>query len=107
MILLHHQLAEYPVARISLRDRIGLALINAPDVLAALTPYASRVLVLHGHRHRDWLGICGNVVLCSGPSVTLGSKEAETHRGIFHVHQVGLDADGGIRLLTTERVWIP
>jgi 3',5'-cyclic AMP phosphodiesterase CpdA len=39
MILLHHQVVEYPVASISLRYRIGLALVNAPDVLAAIAPY--------------------------------------------------------------------
>jgi 3',5'-cyclic AMP phosphodiesterase CpdA len=104
IILLHHQLAEYPLAATSLRDRIGLALINAPDVLAALTPHASRVLVLHGHRHRDWLGTCGGVVLCSAPSVTLGSHEGGTHHGTFHVHELALGPGGGIKLLTTEHV---
>jgi 3',5'-cyclic AMP phosphodiesterase CpdA len=104
IILLHHQLAEYPLAATSLRDRIGLALINAPDVLATLTPHASRVLVLHGHRHRDWLGTCGGVVLCSAPSVTLGSQEGGTHHGTFHVHNLALGPGGGIKLLTTEHV---
>src|SRR5262249_32968015 len=53
IILLHHQVVEYPLASISLRDRIGLALINAPDLLAAMAPYAGRILIMHGHRHRD------------------------------------------------------
>lgn len=73
LILLHHQVVEYPLTSIGLRDRIGLALINAPDVLAAVTPHARRTLVLHGHRHRDWIGICGGVTLCSAPSTTLDS----------------------------------
>ena len=105
MILLHHQVVEYPVASISLRYRIGLALVNAPDVLAAIAPYASRVLILHGHRHTDWIGTCGDVVLCSAPSVSLGSSHgAEKYRGSFHVHEFATSADGGIRLITTERV---
>ena len=105
MILLHHQVVEYPVASISLRYRIGLALVNAPDVLAAIAPYASRVLILHGHRHTDWIGTCGNVVLCSAPSVSLGSSHGEEkYRGSFHVHKIASGADGGIRLITTERV---
>ncbi|HMF91610.1 MAG TPA: metallophosphoesterase [Candidatus Angelobacter sp.] len=103
IILLHHQVVEYPVASISLRDRIGLALVNAPDVLAAVAPHASRVLVLHGHRHTDWIGTCGPVVLCSAPSVALGSDKEKEH-GWFHVHEVALGADGGIRLIATERV---
>jgi hypothetical protein len=77
MILLHHQVVEYPVASISLIDRIGLALVNAPDVLAAIAPHASRCLILHGHRHRD---------------------------GSFHIHEFALSLDGGMRLNTTERV---
>jgi hypothetical protein len=105
MILLHHQVVEYPVASISMRDRISLALINAPDVLAAIAPYASRVLIFHGHRHRDWIGTCGDVVLCSAPSVVLGSKEEkEKYRGSFHVHNVALGDDKSMRLATTERV---
>jgi 3',5'-cyclic AMP phosphodiesterase CpdA len=105
MILLHHQVVEYPVASISLRYRIGLALVNAPDVLAAIAPYASRVLILHGHRHTDWIGTCGDVVLCSAPSASLGSSHgAEKYRGSFHVHEIASGADGGIRLITTERV---
>ena len=91
IILLHHQVVEYPVASISLRYRIGLALVNAPDVLAAIAPYASRVLILHGHRHTDWIGTCGDVVLCSAPSASLGSSHgAEKYRGSFHVHEIRL-----------------
>jgi 3',5'-cyclic AMP phosphodiesterase CpdA len=105
MMLLHHQIVEYPVASISLLDRIGLALVNAPDVLTAIAAHASRILVLHGHRHRDWIGTCGDVVLCSAPSVTLGSSQGSgTHHGCFHVHDYRLAAGGGIRLTTTQRV---
>ncbi len=104
LILLHHQVVEYPVASISLRDRIGLALINASDVLAAIAPHTSRVLVLHGHRHRDWIGACGEVVLCSAPSVTMGSQEGGKYRGSFHIHEFAFNADGGIQLAATERV---
>ena len=104
MILLHHQVVEYPVSSISLTDRIGLALVNAPDVLAAIAPHASRCLVLHGHRHRDWIGTCQDVVLCSAPSVTLGSQDGEKYRGSFHVHEFALGAGGGIQLTATQRV---
>ena len=84
IILLHHQVVEYPVSSISLTDRIGLALVNAPDVLSAIAPYASRCLVLHGHRHRDWIGTCRDVVLCSAPSVTMGSQEGKVSRKLPH-----------------------
>jgi hypothetical protein len=102
IILLHHQVVEYPVAKLSsLSDRIGLALVNAPDVLAAIAPHAARVLVMHGHRHRDWIGTCGDVTLCSAPSVSLGSDD---YQGSLHVHEITLGSDGMIRLASTERV---
>ena len=93
------------MASISLRYRIGLALVNAPDVLAAIAPYASRVLILHGHRHTDWIGTCGDVVLSSAPSASLGSSHGEEkYRGSFHIRDLTFGAGGGIRLTTTERV---
>jgi 3',5'-cyclic AMP phosphodiesterase CpdA len=102
IILLHHQVVEYPVAAISsLRDRIGLALVNAPDVMSAIAPHASRVMIVHGHRHRDWTGTCGDVALCSAPSVSLGSDD---YLGSFHIHEFALDADGGLRLTATQNV---
>ena len=103
LVLLHHQVVEYPLTCISLRDRIGLALINAPDVLATLAPYASRILVLHGHRHRDWVGTCSGVVLCSAPSASLGSYGGEMYQGSFRVHEFALGR-GEIQLTATEQV---
>ena len=104
LILLHHQIVEYPLVSISLRDRIGLALINAADVLAALAPHARRVLVLHGHRHWDWIGACDGIVVCSAPSVVMESYGSEKYRGSFHIHELGFDLARGIRLMATERV---
>jgi 3',5'-cyclic AMP phosphodiesterase CpdA len=104
LILLHHQVVEYPLTSIGLRDRIGLALVNAPDVLAAIKPHASRTLVLHGHRHRDWIGVCGGVTLCSAPSTALGSYGGEMYEGSFHIHELDTGVGGSVRLVTTERV---
>jgi 3',5'-cyclic AMP phosphodiesterase CpdA len=101
LILLHHQIVEYPVPGISLGDRVGLALMNASDVLAAISPHASRTLVLHGHRHVDWIGATGNTVLCSGPSVTLGPDK---YRGRFTIHEFTVGDNGSIRLTANERV---
>jgi 3',5'-cyclic AMP phosphodiesterase CpdA len=104
LILLHHQVVEYPSVVVSLRERIGLALINAPDLVAVLAPHARRIVVLHGHRHRDWIGVCGNIVLCSAPSTSLGSDKVDKYRGSFHIHQLSAEAGGGLRLIATERV---
>ena len=104
LILLHHQIVEYPVISIGLRDRIGLALINAPDLLAAIAPHAQRTVVLHGHRHRDWIGVCGGVTLCSAPSASLGSYNVGMYEGSFHIHELDTGKAGSVRLIATERV---
>lgn len=106
IIALHHQVVEYPVATVSLRDRIGLALINAPDFLAAIRPYARQIVVLHGHRHTDWIGTYGGAVLCSAPSAALGAQPDPQYRGCFRLHSLGFDGDGGISLLGSERIYV-
>jgi predicted MPP superfamily phosphohydrolase len=104
IIVLHHQVVEYPVTSIPLRDRVGLALVNATDLLATIVPYASRVLVLHGHRHRDWIGTCGEVVLCSAPSVTMGCEGGDEGPGVFHIHELAIETKGRIHLANTQRI---
>lgn len=101
LILLHHQVVEYPVLGISLSDRIGLALMNAPDLLAVVTPHAGRTVILHGHRHVDWVGITGETVLCSAPSVTLGMEQ---YRGRFSIHEFTVSPAGKIQITANERV---
>jgi 3',5'-cyclic AMP phosphodiesterase CpdA len=105
IIALHHQIVEYPVPSISLKDRVGLALVNASDVLAAIEPYASSTMVLHGHRHWDWVGTCGGVVLCSAPSAALGSQVGK-HMGSFRIHDLAFDDLGSTRLMKTEKVLV-
>jgi 3',5'-cyclic AMP phosphodiesterase CpdA len=104
LILLHHQIVEHAAASMSLRERLGLALVNAPDLLAVIAPHAPRTVVLHGHRHRDWIGVCGEVVVCSAPSSTLGTDAASGYRGSFHVHELAFGAGGEVRLTATRRV---
>jgi hypothetical protein len=88
-------------AGVSLRDRIGLALMNAPDLLAAITPHAGRTVILHGHRHIDWVGITGETVLYSAPSVTLGMEE---YRGRFSIHEFSVSPTGRIQITANDRV---
>ncbi len=104
IILLHHSVVEYPDTSISLKDRIGLALVNAPELLAAIRPYTSRVIILHGHRHMDWIGTWGDLVLSSAPSVSFGSSGRDKLPGSFHIHEVVLRGDAGLRLLKTQSV---
>jgi 3',5'-cyclic AMP phosphodiesterase CpdA len=104
IILLHHHVVEYPVGSVSLADRIALSLMNATDVLSVLAGHASRVVVFHGHRHHDWIGTSGGLVLCSAPSVALGSVGPDLYHGSFHVNELALTGGGGVRLMSSERV---
>jgi 3',5'-cyclic AMP phosphodiesterase CpdA len=106
IILLHHHVVEYPVGSVKLSDRIALSLVNAPDVLSAVAPHASHVLIFHGHRHHDWIGTSGDVVLCSAPSVSLGSVGPDLYRGSFHVNELALTDGGGLRLTSSARVMV-
>ena len=104
MVLIHHHIVEYPIRSLGLQERIGVALVNAPDVLKALARSASPVVVLHGHRHRAWIGRRGDVEVCSAPSVLFGAKGQDTSSGSFHVYD--LAAQDGLRLAASEHVSI-
>jgi 3',5'-cyclic AMP phosphodiesterase CpdA len=106
IILLHHHVVEYPVGSVALKDRIALSLVNAPDVLSAIARHASHVVIFHGHRHHDWIGTSGDVVLCSAPSVALGSVGPDLYRGSFHVNELALTGGGVMRLTSSERVMV-
>lgn len=98
LIVLHHHVVEYPDSSIGLKERIGVALANAPEVLDTISRHGSRVLLLHGHRHRDWIGLRGGITLCSGPSVTLGSYNIDREHGYFHIYEVARSCDGDVQL---------
>ena len=106
LILVHHQIVEYPSVSVSLRERIGLALVNAPDLVAVLAPHARRIIVLHGHRHRDWIGVCGDIVLCSAPSTSLGGGTADGYHGSLHLDQFAMSAGGDIWLAGNSKVFV-
>jgi hypothetical protein len=101
IVALHHHLAEYPGPVEAFSERIGTALINGAWILRVLRPYAGRVVVMHGHRHIDWIGTCGQLKLVSAPSPVMARPDKPTH---FHVHSLAAGPDGSIRLLTPQRV---
>jgi hypothetical protein len=103
IVALHHHLAEYPMPVDALSERLGTALINASWFLRVLKPYASRVVVMHGHRHIDWIGACGALKIVSAPSPVMGPPDQATH---FFVHSLAAGPFGGLRLLEPQRVEI-
>lgn len=96
LVALHHHLVEYPRATRSLSERIGTALINGSWFLRQLKPAARRLIIMHGHRHIDWTGRCGDLRIVSAPSPVMG----EPH---FWIQRVSI-RDGALALLEPQRV---
>jgi hypothetical protein len=105
IIALHHHLVEYPMPITNLAKRIGTALVNGSWFVRKLEPFATRVVVMHGHRHIDWIGACGDLKIVSAPSPIMGVRDDEpTH---FYIHTLAVGSDGRLDLLPPHRVDIP
>ena len=104
IVALHHHLVEYPMSVAAFSERIGTALINGSWFVRKLKSIAARTVVMHGHRHIDWIGACGELKIISAPSPVMGAKnDAPTY---FHIHTLASGADGELCLLPPERVEI-
>ena len=68
-------------------------------VVRQLRALGRRVVVMHGHRHIDWVGICGPLTVISAPSPVMAKGDA-----YFHIHSLAADRDGALRLMGAERV---
>jgi hypothetical protein len=98
---LHHHLIEYPMPVAKFSERIGTALVNGSWFQRILKPYAERIVVMHGHRHVDWIGACAELRVVSAPSPVMAPDSKPTH---FYVHALGLRPDGGLALMTPTRI---
>lgn len=104
LIALHHHLIEYPMPVLAFSERIGTALVNGSWFIRKLKPFAGRVIVMHGHRHIDWIGACGTLKIISGPSPVMGARDdMATH---FYIHTLAAGPNGQLCLLAPERVKI-
>ena len=101
IVALHHHLIEYPMPVTAFSERIGTALVNGSWFQRVLKPYASRIVVMHGHRHVDWIGACGELKIVSAPSPVMAPQSAPTH---FYVHALAAGPDGGLGLMAPERI---
>ena len=102
IIALHHHLIEYPMPVTTFSERVGTALINGSWFVRQLKPFAGRAVVMHGHRHIDWIGECAGVRIISAPSPVMGAKEDEPT--YFHIHTLAASPDGRLQLLRPERI---
>jgi hypothetical protein len=98
IIALHHHVIEYPRAAKAFSERIGTALVNGNWFIRRLQPWADRLVLLHGHRHFDWIGECGGLLIVSAPSPVM------TADGCFYVHTFAVNPAGRLQLLPPQRV---
>jgi Calcineurin-like phosphoesterase len=104
IVALHHHVVEYPMPVATFSERIGTALVNGSWFVRTLAPFAGRAVVMHGHRHVDWIGACGALKIISAPSPVMGGRDiAPTH---FLVHTLAAGPDGRLCLLAPQRVEI-
>jgi predicted MPP superfamily phosphohydrolase len=103
IIGLHHHLVEYPMPAEAFSERIGTALINGSWFLRELKPFAHRIAIMHGHRHIDWIGQCGDLKVISGPSPVMPTKGDAPPA--FYVHTFAA-ADDKLSLLSSEQIQI-
>jgi hypothetical protein len=101
IVALHHHMIEYPMPVAKFSERIGTALVNGSWFQRVLKPYAERVVVMHGHRHVDWIGACGGLKVISAPSPVMAPDSKATH---FYVHAFGPGSNGGLALMTPKRI---
>ena len=102
VIALHHHVVEYPWAAKALSERIGTSLINGNWFVRSLRPLSDRAVLMHGHRHLDWIGHIAGLRIISAPSPVM--EVTDDMNTAFYIHSLAIDADGKLRLLEPERI---
>ena len=102
IVALHHHLMEYPRPAKAFSERIGTALINGSWFVRHLQHLGRRAVVMHGHRHIDWIGECGSLRIISAPSPIMEATNAEPTS--FYIHTLAAGPEGRLCLLPPERV---
>lgn len=102
LLALHHHLMEYPLPVKAFSERIGTALINGSWLVRRLRPFASRLVIMHGHRHIDWIGRIGELIIVSAPSPVMDARDEDTTH--FYVHTIEIGERGRVRLCAPERI---
>ena len=104
IIALHHHLVEYPMPVTTFSERVGTALINGSWFVRRIQKFADQAIVMHGHRHVDWIGACGALKIVSAPSPVMAIGEnADSH---FYIHRLMRGPNGRLCLARPERVEI-
>jgi 3',5'-cyclic AMP phosphodiesterase CpdA len=102
IIALHHHVIEYPKVAKVLSERIGTALVNGNWFVRRLQALGNRAVLMHGHRHIDWIGKCAELSIVSAPSPVMEAMDdADTY---FYIHTLAKQDGGGFGLRTPERI---
>jgi hypothetical protein len=104
IVVLHHHVVEYPRPARALSERVGTALINGNWFVRRLQPLTGRAVLMHGHRHIDWIGECGGMPILSAPSPVM--EATDDVATFFYVHTLAIGADRRLKLLPPERITI-
>ena len=102
IIALHHHVIEYPWAAKALSERIGTALINGNWFVRTVQPLTGRAVLMHGHRHVDWIGEIAGIPIVSAPSPVM--EVTDEYDTAFYIHTLAIGSDGQLRLLKPERI---
>jgi Calcineurin-like phosphoesterase len=102
IIALHHHVIEYPRPVKVLSQRIGTALVNGNWFVRRLQALGGRAVLMHGHRHIDWIGECARLLIVSAPSPVMeATNDIDTY---FYIHALTIREDGLLGLLPPERI---
>ncbi len=104
LIALHHHVVEYPHPAKALSERIGTALVNGNWFVRALRFLAGRAVLMHGHRHVDWIGACCGLRIVSAPSPVMDARDDQDT--YFYLHTLAVGPDGHLRLLPPLRLTV-
>jgi Calcineurin-like phosphoesterase len=104
VIALHHHVVEYPRPAKALSERVGTALINGNWFVRRLRSFAGRAILMHGHRHVDWIGECNGIPIVSAPSPVMEATDDQDT--CFYIHTLAVGFDRRLRLLQPQRVII-
>ncbi|MBN9016762.1 MAG: metallophosphoesterase [Rhizobiales bacterium] len=101
-LVLHHHVVEYPRAAKSLSERVGTALANGTWFIRRMRRLAGHAVILHGHRHVDWIGRCGDLQIVSAPSPVM--DVTDTDDSYFYIQNFQVGPRGRIDLLAPDRI---
>ena len=96
VVALHHHVVEYPRPAKALSERIGTALVNGNWFVRRLKPLAGRAVLMHGHRHIDWIGECGGIPILSAPSPVMEATDDATT--CFYIHTLAVGSDRRLQI---------